>query len=129
MTLAGILKPTEVVSIKAGKSSVEVTIKKWPLGFFEYQRAKAFEGKDVEFDARGNVKKILSVGKFSLEDSAERLFHGVKSWGFIDETGHALEVSEDNALMIVRDYPDLAKELLGHVDRFNAPLAEGVKKN
>lgn len=129
MTLAHVLKQTESFEIPVGNSTIAVTVKKWPLGFFEYQRAKFFEDKDVQFDDRGNVRRVVSVGKFNLDHMAEKMFHGVKSWGFVDDTGHAVEVTESNCRGLLTDYPDIAKIITEKVEAFNAPLSEEVKKN
>jgi hypothetical protein len=129
MTLAHVLKQTESFEIPVGESTVAVTVKKWPLGFYEYQRAKYFEGKDVEFDKQGNVRRVVSVGKFSVDDAADKIFNGVKSWGFVDDKGFAVEITEGNSRALVVDYPDLAKTILEKVEEFNRPASDEVKKN
>lgn len=127
MTITGLLKSTKIVEVNGKK----ITLKKFPLGYYEYLQAKGMEGKRISYDEEGKATEVnlIYTPKYDVEDIAEQLFNGVSSWELIDETGYRNELSLENCLALIHDFPEFAKLILKQVVAFNIPLVTGeVKK-
>jgi hypothetical protein len=127
MKISGLLKETKTAEIQGQK----FTVKKYPLGFYEYLSAKSMEGRQVGYGEDGKPDKvnIIYTPKWDLEDFIDQLFYGLASWGLVGEDGYAVALTRETCQEFLEEYPDTAKEVLMEIVAFNRPVIQGeIKK-
>jgi hypothetical protein len=125
MNISNLLKSTKTVEIQGKK----LTVKKFPLGFFEYLQSKSQEGKQFNYeDGKLQNVNMVFTPKYDLEETADQLFYGLESWDLIDDQGYAIPLTRENTMTVVTDYPDFSKEILKAVIEINSPVISGELK-
>lgn len=122
--ISNLLRKTKEIQI----DKIKFTLKKFPALFAGYLYSKSREGFKYETDDKGNITKILEIGKFPSEALALKIVNGLESWGLVDKDGFVIPINETSALEIINYHPDFAENLLREIENFNFSLDEDDKK-